>query len=85
MASDKSNGKLFLGLVVGAGLGMAAAYYLSPTEGARRRAELLDRIVEICDQLRALGRDAPAKKDLTTERACRTLQDRIERFRNAGM
>ena len=85
MASDKSNKKIFLGLVVGAGLGIAAAYYLSPTMGARRRAELLETIAEICDRLRSLGRDATDTKDFKTERACRTLLDRIERFRTAGM
>jgi gas vesicle protein len=85
MTTDKSNKKLFLGILVGAGLGVVTAYLLSPTEGARRRAALLERVVDICDQLRSLGRDAAEKKDLKTERACRTLLDRIERFRTAGM
>ena len=64
---------------------MVTAYYLSPTQGARRRAQLLDKIAELCDQLRSLGRDASDKKDFKTERACRTLLDRIDRFRTAGM
>ena len=85
MATEKSNTKLFLGLLVGAGLGVAAAYFLSPSEGARRRAGLLEKIADICDQLQLLGRDASDKKDFKTERACRTLLDRIERFRTAGM
>jgi gas vesicle protein len=85
MANEKSNKKLFLGLALGAGLGIAAAYYLSPTAGARRRDELLEKIAEICDRLRSLGSDASGNKDFKTERACRTLLDRIERFRTAGM
>ena len=85
MANGKSNKKLLLGLVVGAGLGVAMAYYLSPASGARRRAELLENIAEIFDRLRSPGRDASDKKDFKTERAGRTLLGRIERFRTAGM
>ena len=85
MATEKSNKKLFLGILVGAGLGMVTAYFLSPTEGARRRAALLEKVADICDQLRSLGRDASDERDFKTERACRTLLDRIERFRTAGM
>ena len=85
MVMETSNKKLFIGLLVGAGLGMVTAYFLSPSEGARRRAEFLEKVADICDQLRSLGRDAYDRKDLKTERACRTLLDRIERFRTAGM
>ena len=82
---ETSNKKLLLGVLVGAGLGMAAAYYFSPTAGARRRAELLDTIAEILDRLQSPGRDASERKDFKTERVSRKMADRIERFRSAGM
>ncbi|HXV77662.1 MAG TPA: hypothetical protein VD788_15215 [Candidatus Polarisedimenticolaceae bacterium] len=84
MADEGSGQKLLIGLLVGFGLGVAAALLLAPGGGARRRAALANAAREVADRMTYVGRpDALVEK--RTSRAGRALIDRLDRARSAGL
>ena len=72
-----------LGLLCGASLGLAAAVLLSPRCRSRVGVIVRDGVLELADRLTSGGGEI--LRNRRTERAGRTLQDRIERMRSAGL
>jgi gas vesicle protein len=85
MAKDRTSTGLIVGLAVGIGLGLAAALLLDPNSGSRRRTQLIDRARDVADRVASLTDGAGTWRQRKTERAARTVQNRVERIRSAGL
>ena len=78
MSIDDLDKKLVIGILVGAILGFASALLLAPGPRSRRRETALDRV--------ASSQSVPSPRgQRKTERAGRTLMERVERIRSAGL
>lgn len=85
MANDASDRKLLIGLLVGVGLGMAAALLLAPGGGTRRRSILAECAREVADRMSCLGRGTEMRQERKTERVGQALMNKIDRARVAGL
>ena len=85
MAMNNTDKKIVVGVVLGVGLGLAAALLLAPSSGARRRARLAERAREVADRVASLKKGPGSWRQRKNERARRTFMDRVERIRSAGL
>jgi len=83
MATRGSDNKFLLGLLVGAGVGLVAAYLFDPKRGRRNRAVLLDSARKVANRVTPEGgHRAYGRRKI--ERAGRKLEQRIQRIRSTG-
>jgi gas vesicle protein len=85
MSDDNNQSKLLLGILVGAGVGFAAGLLLAPRQRTRLRGALIDGAREAVERVSCLARGPNAWYERKTAREARTLADRIERMRSAGL
>ena len=74
MSKRRYDKRFVIGVLVGAGLGLATALVLSRGRRLLFRASPLERARDVADRLRASGRSAG-----------RTLNKQIDRMRSAGL
>ena len=77
--------KIVVGVVLGVGLGLAAALLFAPQSGSRRRARLAERAREVADRVASLKKGPGSWRQRKNERVQRTFMDRVERIRSAGL
>jgi gas vesicle protein len=83
MATRGPDNKFLLGLLVGAGIGLAAAFLFDPKRGRLNRELLLDSARKVANRVTSEGghRTRGRRK---IERAGRKLEQRIQRIRSTG-
>ena len=85
MSDGNIQNKVFLGILVGAGVGFAAALLLAPQQRTRLRTALLEGARDAAERVTCLAHGPDAWHRRKTEREARTLTDRVERIRSAGL
>jgi len=85
MSDGSIQNKVFLGILLGAGVGFAAALLLAPQQRTRLRAALLEGARDAAERVTCMARGPNAWYERKTTREARTLSDRIERMRSAGL
>jgi len=85
MSDDSIQKKVFLGILVGVGVGFATALLLAPQQRTRLRTALLEGARDAAERVTCLARGTDVWHQRKTERQARTLVDRIERMRSAGL
>jgi gas vesicle protein len=85
MGLDYSDKKLLVGLLVGAGLGVAAALLLTSPRGSRARDALFAGALDVADRVMPRRGNSTSWRDRRTERAGRALSNRVGRLRSAGL
>jgi gas vesicle protein len=85
MAMSDTDKKIVVGVVLGVGLGLAAALLFAPQSGAGRRARLAERAREVADRVASLKQGPGSWRQRKNERARRTFMNRVERIRSAGL
>ena len=83
MATRGSDKKFLIGLLVGAGVGLAVAYLLDPEHGRRNRERIVDGARKVANRItHESGHGAWGRHKI--ERAGRKLAKQIERARSTG-
>jgi len=85
MSDGSIQKKVFLGILVGAGVGFATALLLAPQHRTRLRAALLDGARDAAERVTCLARGPNAWQERKIQREARTLASRVERMRSAGL
>jgi gas vesicle protein len=78
MATRDPRSDFLLGLLIGAGVGLATAWLLDPKRGRKNRERLLGHARRVADRAPRIWRERKIK------RAGRTMDKRIDRIRSAG-
>jgi len=81
MATRDSDNKFLIGLLVGAGVGLVAAFLFDPKRGRRNRGMILDGARSVAKRVIPEGGIRGQRK---IDRAGRKLEKRIERIRSTG-
>ena len=85
MSTRGSDNRFLFGLLIGAGVGLAAAYLLDPKTGRQNRKMILDKAKQVADRVSSLESAPKVWRQRKIERAGRTLGKRVERLRTAGL
>jgi len=83
MATRGSDNKFLLGLLVGAGVGLVAAFLFDPKRGRHNRELLVDSARKVANRVTP-ERGHRAWRRAKLERAGRKLKQRIQRIRSTG-
>jgi gas vesicle protein len=84
MSTGKSDRQLLVALLLGAGVGFAAALLIASGRKSRIPATLFEKARDAAERVKFRSSRATTWRDRRTERAGRTLMDRVERMRSAG-
>ena len=83
MATRDSDNRFLFGLLVGAGVGLVAAFLLDPKRGRQNRELLIDGARKVANRV-IPERGTGARGERKIKRAGRKLEKRIERIRSTG-
>ena len=84
MASDRTDRKLLIGFLAGAGFGLAMALLLDPAIRYRLRALLMSGAGDVADRMASIGKGREEFHTRKEARADRTFRKHIDRMREAG-
>jgi gas vesicle protein len=85
VAQSSLQQKVVLGILVGAGVGFVTALLLSPGHRTRLRTALLEGARDAADRVTCLTQGPKVWQERKMEREARTLANRVDRMRSAGL
>lgn len=85
MSRGSLQNKVVLGILVGAGVGFAAALLLSPRHRTLLRSALIEGARDAADRVTCLTQGPEVWQERKMERQARTLANRVDRMRSAGL